>query len=287
MARDWSYILEHAATIVRSYSTRVTLRQLFYRLVADQTLRNTRSEYNSLSSQTAKARRQGDFPALMDRTRNIERWYPLFQSTEEATAWLKNRYRRDRTEGQEYSIYLAVEKAGIVNQLDEWFGDELGIPILPLGGYSSQTFVDDVYNDSRLPSRSHYANRIYQDNGDGREFKGLRPTVLIYAGDFDPSGEDIDRDFTERTACWDYVHRIALLPEQIDEYDLPPAMGKASDTRASQFIERHGELIQVELDALPPDTLQGLYQDAIDMYWNPDAHELVMQREEEERESLA
>lgn len=269
-------MLNHAATIVRSYSTRVTLRQLFYRLVADQTLANTRSEYGQLSKQTAQARREGWFPALMDRTRSIERWYPMFRSTEEANAWLKDRYRRDRTEGQEYSIYLAVEKAGIVNQLDEWFGDELGIPILPLGGYSSQSFVDQVFQDAK-GARPHYANRV-----DGV----LRPTVLIYAGDFDPSGEDIDRDFEERTACWDYVHRVALLPEQIEEYDLPPAMGKATDSRAQSFIERHGELIQVELDAIPPDTLRDLYQDVIDQYWSIDAHEAVMALETEERDSL-
>jgi len=278
MARDWSYILDHAADIVRSYSTRVTLRQLFYRLVADQTLRNTRSEYNQLSSQTAKARRNGYFPDLMDRTRSIQRMYPLFQSTEEANAWLKQRYRRDRTEGQEYSLYLAVEKAGIVNQLNEWFGYPLGIPILPLQGYSSQTFVDDVVYDTG----AHYANLI----GDKQPGQDFRPTVVIYAGDFDPSGEDIDRDFNERTSCWDHVHRIALNPEQIDEYDLPPAMGKASDSRASQFVARHGELIQVELDALDPNDLRALYQDAIDMYWDEDAHAKVMELEKQERDSL-
>lgn len=276
--RNWDDILVHAASIVNSYTTRVTLRQLFYRLVAQHILRNTRSEYGQLSARTAEARRAGNFPTLMDRTRSIERWYPLFRSPDEGREWLKERYRRDRTEGQEYSIYLAVEKAGIVNQLDEWFGDELGIPILPLGGYSSQSFVDQVYNDAR-GRRAHYANRT--------EDGSTRQTVLIYAGDFDPSGEDIDRDFTERTDCWDHVHRVALLPEQIDEYGLPPAMGKITDSRAQGFIDRHGELVQVELDALPPDILQGLYQDAIDQYWDHAAHEDVMALEDEERESLA
>jgi len=274
--RDWNLILVHAAAIVRSYNTRVTLRQLFYRLVADQTLRNTRSEYGQLSAKTAQARRDGWFPQLMDRTRRIERWYPMFGSTDEGLRWLKDRYRRDRTEGQEYSIYLAVEKAGIVNQLDEWFGDEYGIPILPLQGYSSQSFVDEVRSDVfkyrwNVPSGEHEA----------------RPSVLIYAGDFDPSGEDIDRDFDERTQCWDYVHRVALLPEQIEEYNLPPAMGKASDSRAGAFIAKHGELIQVELDAIPPDTLRELYEEKIVEYWDMDTWQDVMDREAEERESLA
>lgn len=287
MARDWGGILEHAAAIVRSYSTRVTLRQLFYRLVADQTLRNTRSEYGQLSAKTAQARRDGWFPALMDRTRVIERWHPVFTSTDEAKRWLKHRYRRDRTEGQEYSIYLAVEKAGIVNQLDEWFGEEYGIPILPLGGYSSQTFVDEVVQDvGTWP-----ANQIQPSSASaftfGPESQDFRPSVLIYAGDFDPSGEDIDRDFRERTECWDYFHRVALSPMQIEEYDLPPAMGKATDSRASQFIARHGELIQVELDALPPDTLRDLYWQAIEPYWDMHTWEQVMEREKQERESLA
>lgn len=274
MKKDWNIILEHAAQIVRSYSTRVTLRQLFYRLVADQTLRNTRSEYGQLSKKTAEARRAGWFPSLMDRTRDIERFYPLFRSTAEALEWTKARYRRDRTEGQEVSIYLAVEKAGIVNQLDEWFGRPYGLPILPLQGYSSQSFVDEVVEDVY---GGHYANRL--GSGD-------RPAILIYAGDFDPSGEDIDRDFTERTGCWDEVHRIALLPEQVDEYDLPPAMGKASDSRASQFIAKHGELVQVELDAIPPDTLRDLYADKINEYWDMDQWRKVCEQEAEERESL-
>jgi hypothetical protein len=285
VARDWRDVLDHAAEIVQSYGTRVTLRQLFYRLVADGTLRNTRSEYGQLSAKTAQARRDGWFPSLMDRTRDIERLYPLFQSTDEALDWVKSRYRRDRTEGQEWSIYLAVEKAGIVNQLNEWFGYPLGIPILPLQGYSSQSFVDQVAADAKNDIRNddgeddiHYANL----DEDGRP----RPTVLIYAGDFDPSGEDIDRDFVHRSDCWDEVIRNALLPDQIEQYDLPPAMGKATDSRASQFIAKHGRLVQVELDALPPDTLRELYADAIAGFWNQEAHDAVMELEREERESL-
>lgn len=265
MARkDWQAILYHAEQIVRSYSTRVTLRQLFYRLVADQTLRNTRSEYGQLSAKTAEARRAGWFPDLMDRTRDIQE--PLtFTGTDDARTWLKSRYRRDRTEGQDFSLYLAVEKAGIVNQLWEWYGSPLGIPILPLGGYSSQSFVDQVVED--VDTRG-------------------RPAILIYAGDFDPSGEDIDRDFRARTDCWMEYHRVALSSEQVDEYDLPPAMGKATDSRAAAFVARHGELVQVELDALPPDTLRDLYGDVIAQYWDQEQYEAVVAQETEERDSL-
>src|SRR5262249_6916376 len=150
-------------------------------------------------------------------------------------------YRRDRTEGQDVSIYLGVEKAGIVEQLRTWFG-AFGVPIVALGGYSSQPFVDEIVAD-------------VEDQG--------RPAVLIYAGDFDPSGEATDRPFVSGAGCFDVVDRIALTPAQITRYALPPALGKATDSRASSFIARHGRLVQVELDALPPDTLRSLYLGAI------------------------
>lgn len=54
----WEPILVSAAGIVRGYDTPVTLRQLFYRLVAAAVISNTSSAYKTLSSRTAAARRE-------------------------------------------------------------------------------------------------------------------------------------------------------------------------------------------------------------------------------------
>jgi len=261
---SWAPIVDHAAAIVEGYDTGVTLRQLFYRLVADGTLPNTPSAYKSLSRQTAQARRSGWFPALIDRGRVIHR-FQTFNSPGEARSWLGRIYRRDRTEEQDVSLYLGVEKAGIVEQLTTWFGD-LGIPIVALGGYSSQTYVDAIAADARRQGR---------------------PAVLIYAGDFDPSGEDIDRDFVARAGCFAEVVRVALSAAQVDAYGLPPALGKATDSRARQFVARHGRPVQVELDALPPDTLRELYRDAIARYSDVSTYERAVAREAVERLELA
>lgn len=192
---DWSAVVSHAASIVTSYDTGVTLRQLFYRLVSDGTLPNTNGAYKGLSRTTAQARREDAFPDLIDLTRTIQR--PLaFEDAGEARDWLLDRFRLDRTLGQPVSLYLGIEKRGIVEQLKSWFW-EFGLPVLPLGGYSSQTFTDDVHADA---------------------VHGDRPAVLVYAGDFDPSGEDIDRDFIARTRCFSEVVRVALTPEQVVEY---------------------------------------------------------------------
>lgn len=260
---DWSALLEEAREIVGGYATGVTLRQLFYRLVAAHRLPNTSSAYKGLSSRTADARRRGQFPDLIDRGRTIHR-HAHWSSPEAALDAVAKQYRRDRTEGQDVSVYIGVEKAGLVMQLQSWFGD-LGIPILALGGYSSQTYVDDV----RWDVGAH-----------------TRQAVLLYAGDFDPSGEDIDRDFVARTDCFAKVVRVALNVAQVQEYDLPPAMGKSTDSRAGQFFERHGVLVQVELDALPPDVLEQLYRDAIGAFWDESAWQSVVAQEAAERIEL-
>jgi hypothetical protein len=113
-----------------------------------------------------------------------------------------------------------------------------------------------------------------------------RPAVLIYAGDFDPSGEDIDRDFIKRAGCFDRVVRIALSGARVRQYNLPPQPGKEANSRAAAFVARHGGLVQVELDALPPDTLRDLYAEAIAEFWDTSACEAVVAQEQAERAQL-
>jgi hypothetical protein len=253
---EWPAVVAQAKEIVESYDTSVTLRQLFYRLVSAQLIPNTQGAYKRLSELTAEARRQGLFPDLIDRGRQIHRpaWW---DDPADAMGALIGQYRIDRTAGQDVSLYLGVEKAGLVVQLESWFGS-MGLPVLALGGYSSQTYVDEVAADVRLQGR---------------------PGVLLYAGDHDPSGEDIDRDFEKRSACWDEVIRVALTAAQVVQYQLPPNPGKATDSRAAAFVARHGELVQVELDALDPDDLRALFTAAVEPYWDTSLYDAAVARE--------
>jgi hypothetical protein len=260
----WNSILARAKEIVQSYDTGVTLRQLYYRLVSEGLMPNRQQSYKTLSAKTAAARREGWFPALIDRTRDIER-YDTWESPEHALDWLTKIYRRPRDEGQEWSIYIGVEKHGLTTQLMAWFAN-LGIPVMALGGYSSQTFVDVV------------ANHVHGQK---------RKSVLLYAGDFDASGMDIDRDFIERAHIFDETVRVALTADIVRDYNLPPMPGKAEDSRSARFMLEHGELVQVELDALAPNDLRALYQQAIDGFWDQDTYEEAMEREREDDEVLA
>jgi len=84
--------------------------------------------------------------------------------------------------------------------------------------HSSQTFVDEVRDDSCAQQQ---------------------PAVLLYAGGFDPIGQDIIRDFSKRAECLDGVNRVALAPEQVMQYTLPPLRGQSSDSRAARLRNRH------------------------------------------------
>jgi hypothetical protein len=260
---NWPDILKHGKKIVDSSVIGVTLRKLFYKLFSAGILPNTSSSYKTLSDRTAKARRARTFPRLLDRTRAIIRRNE-FSSAGGALATLIRCYSHDRDADQSHSLYLGVEKRGIEDLLQHWFGN-MGIPILPLGGYASQTFADDVHDD-------------IEEQG--------RPSVLIYAGDYDPSGKDISRDFIERVGNFDKVIRVALDYGQVRKFKLPEAPHKENDSRNASFLESEGHLMQVELDALEDEDLKKLYAEAIAKFWNPKIANRILESEARERRRL-
>jgi hypothetical protein len=253
--------MERAAQIAGAST--ISLRQCFYILVSEGAIPNTDTSYKRLSALTAEARREGRFPSFIDGTRGVTR-AGGFDGPLAAIRAAVRGYHRDRAEGQSWQVWVAGEKRTLANQLWRWFGG-LGFPIVVCAGYASQTLCDDVRGSVE---------------SDGRD------SVLVYAGDFDPSGEDIDRDFVERVGVFDEVVRVAVTADQVEALGLPPLPGKASDARAAAFEARHGRLVQVEVEAVHPETLRGLYQDAIDRYWDESAFEAVLTRESKERETL-
>lgn len=261
--KNWPPIVTHAAAIVNSYSTPVTLRQLFYRLVSDGTLANSLGDYKTLSSTTAQARREGWFPTLLDMTRTTE-VAPSWSSPKAFIDSVIPQYARDHTEGQETMLVLGAEKATLKAQLEHWFG-HLHVPTVVLRGYSSQTYTDDV------------RDMVISDG---------RPGVLLYVGDLDPSGEDIDRDFVARTDCWKHVERIAVKGPHVTTYGLTKQPGKAKDARAAAFVAKHGSLYQVEVEALDPNDLKTLVETAVNGWWNDDAYDACLTQEKKDRKEL-
>ena len=63
-----------ASEIVNGYDIKVTLRQLFYRLVMEELIPNKDAAYTTLSERTAQARREDGFPPLMEHGRRVRQY---------------------------------------------------------------------------------------------------------------------------------------------------------------------------------------------------------------------
>lgn len=269
---SWDPILDRAGEVVRSFNAQgvgVTMRGCHYVLLGENLgYRATKANgdasdycYKRLSELTAKARRPGHrlypYPSFVDETRRVAR--PLgWSNADAAFDWLIANFRVDRTDGQPIAVYLGGEKRGHRALLSAWFGDR-GLPILPLGGFASQTFADDVRRD------------VAEDG---------RKSILLYMGDLDPSGVCIQDSFEDRTGyCFDQVIRVAVVPEQVTRYDLPILPAKRRDSRNRAFEQRFGALFCVETEAIPPDVLRGLFLDALDPLWDTSVYELALRAE--------
>ncbi|MGW4688481.1 hypothetical protein ACWEPM_26800 [Streptomyces sp. NPDC004244] len=271
MARErirWPLVVERAREIVDGYAPlKVTLRQVMYRLAAEGVLPHTPPMYRRLSSQLAQARREGRFPDLIDTVREVHvppAWSDADAFVREMPAW----FRLDRTAGQEHALYVAAEKDTLRQQLTGWL-EFAGIPVLVVRGFSSQSYADVVRD---------------------RVNRAQREAHLAVVGDFDCSGEDIERDWVERTGCWSSVTRVLLTHEQVRAYGLPATEGKRGEPRWPAFARRYGfdieRPVQWEVEALEPDELQRLVLAAVDPYIDRDVLAQQIAREEQQHRAL-
>ena len=277
MAKLPSYeeIVEAALEVFKQYDSALTLRQLYYRLVSRQMISNTINSYKRLSRIMVKAREQLDVPVncLEDRSRRIlGRGDTGYASAEEflrkRIAGLKESYK-DFTmpmwNEQPNFVLVSLEKDALSRLVGD-IANQYSIRTFPTRGYPSFTYVNRM--------ATYIRNRL----------KG-KPTVVLYFGDFDPSGIDIERDLAERLGKYNAgdftVRRIALTKDQIQQYNLPPMPVKRSDARSDSFLKSYGDL-SVELDALDPNTLKLLVAQSIASHIDLD----LWSKKEERIESL-
>lgn len=277
--RDWrpkadtAIYLEKVIEVIDSYAERgfrLTLRQLYYQLVTKGIIPNQKREYAKLSDVLTRARMAGlvDWDAIEDRIRGPRKhaeWDNIKDLVESAC----NSYRLSRWSDQRYYIELWTEKDAIAGILKP-MTDKYHITLCVNRGYSSATAMYDA------------AKRMIAAEREGKE------VVLLYLGDHDPSGLDMDRDIQDRLAefgaTFEYT-RIGLTWDQVQKYEPPPNPAKFSDPRAVGYIERYGEY-SWEVDALPPEVLQQLVESAISKRLVVKSYNKWISKEEKDRKKL-
>lgn len=262
-------IINKANEIISQYNVRLTIRQVYYRLVAEQVIENSHKSYKNLDGVLVKAREAGYIP--------YEKFVDTSRSVLKSNSWtnpkaffetVKKAYRKTLLDDQNNYIEVWVEKdalRSVFEPVTEAFDVTLGIG----KGYTSHTALYD-------------ASKRIAEHPD-------KTIKILYFGDFDPSGEDIFRNLKVRTrelfgVTADF-EKVSLTREDIDTYKLPPAPAKRSDTRFENFVQEHGD-ISVELDALPPNILEEKIRESILRNIDIEKYKTRLDQEKTEREAI-
>lgn len=267
-------LIERINTVISDYAAQgysLTLRQVYYQMVARAIIPNNERSYKNLGSLINDGRLAGliDWNAIEDRTRNLRK-RSQWQSPAQIVSSAAYSYHLDYWAGQEHYVEVWVEKdalVGIVGQVCE----KLDVPYFSCRGYVSQSEMWAA------------AQRLNKQKDRGRNI------VLLHLGDHDPSGIDMSRDIRERNVLFENFnmefHRLALNMDQIDQYAPPPNPTKLTDSRSTGYIDRFG-LECWELDALEPRVITNLIKDNVMLYRDEAAYRKVKAREEDEKALL-
>jgi hypothetical protein len=226
-----------------------------------------RSDMQRVYRLLKEAREQGDIPWewIVDESRHLER-VATWDDTEQYARCVAQSYRRDFWNQQPVRAQLWSEK-GTVRGLLKPVLDHYAVGFQPVGGFSSATKVHDISEDD-----------------DGREL------IVLYVGDFDPSGMYMsEEDLPNRLSKYDGNHvtlkRIALTREHVRGLPSFPATDKKKDPRYKWFRANHGGHCW-ELDAMDPNDLRACVEEAIKALIEPVAWERCEVVNEAEQESL-
>lgn len=249
----------------------LTLRQVYYQMVARAIIPNNERSYKNLGNLISDARLAGliDWNAIEDRTRNL-RGNSHWSSPGSMIDSAAYSYHLDHWKGQEYYVEVWVEKDALVGIVGQICG-RLDVNYFSCRGYVSQSEMWGAAR--RLKSR--------QDAG--------QYIVLLHLGDHDPSGKDMSRDIVERIQTfetYDFTFkRLALNMEQIEIFNPPPNPTKLSDSRATGYIEDYGYECW-ELDALEPQMISDLIKENVELYRDESLYQKVLKQERKEKDLL-
>src|SRR5262249_14987932 len=219
------------------------------------------------------AREQGDIPWewIVDETRELER-VSTWNDPAEYAECVAQSYRRDFWNQQPVRCQVWSEK-GTVRGVLQPVLDHFAVGFNPVHGFNSATNVHNISED---------------DDG--------RPLILLYVGDFDPSGMNMSEvDLPKRFSKYDGDHvtlkRIALTREQVGTLpsfpasDKGPKNGKGGDPRYRWFVRNYGKRCW-ELDAMDPNDLRNCVKREIKKLIEPVAWKRCEVVNRAERESL-
>lgn len=223
----------------------MTVRQVFYQATVANLVEKTEAGYAKVQTDLVTLRRNGELPYswLADNTR-WQRKPQTYDSIEQALEETARFYRKSLWNDSDAYVEIWLEKdalAGVVSPVTSTYD----VPLMVARGYASLSFLHSA------------AEQIAELR---------KPAFIYHLGDFDPSGvnagEKIEQTLREMAPAAEiHFERIGVTMAQITEWKLPTRPTKKSDSRSKGFGD-----ISVELDAIEPDALRALVEDAIERH---------------------
>jgi hypothetical protein len=244
----------------------MTVRQVFYQATVRGLVEKAESGYAKVQTDLTVMRRTGELPYswLADNTR-WQRKPDTFSSIEHALEETARFYRKALWDNIDAYAEIWLEKdalSGVIYPVTSMYD----VPLMVARGYASLSF---------LYSAAEHINTLSV------------PAYIYHLGDFDPSGvnagEKIEETLRELAPDAEiYFERIAVTPEQIEDWELPTRPTKDKDTRAKAF----GSNLSVELDAIEPNRLRALVQAAIEIHLPAKQFKVLKAAEQSERKII-
>jgi hypothetical protein len=268
-----NWIIENSIEICSRYDKGIlTLRALHYQLVGIG-MTNDVQHYKRVVTAMIDARWDDkiEFDQFSDLDRVMVGDTPyketnvsdaVDQAKDAIYSWM-NYYGKNKWENQEYYPEVFIEKKalqGVFNPICRRYSVSLGA----CKGYPSLTFL-------------HEASLRFKE-----ALQNDKIPIIVYFGDYDPSGEDIPRSIEENMIRFGIsveVRRIALMKDQVLHWNLPPAPAKVGDSRTANW----DGLGQVELDAVKPEDIEILCRDALDGIFDDNKYSELQAIEETEQ----
>lgn len=243
----------------------MTVRQVFYQASVRGIVDKTETGYSKVQRALVDLRRRGRlrFDWIADNAR-WQRKPESFRSPAEAMRLTAHFYRKALwAEAADY-VEVWLEKDALSAVVFDVTA-EFDVPLMVARGYASLSFLHEA------------AETIAAQD---------RPAHIYHLGDHDPSGvnaaekiEETLREFAPDAEI--HFTRLAVLPHQIVEWELPTRPTKTTDSRSKGFGD-----ISVELDAIDARLLRQIVRDALERHLPADQLAVLKIAEESERDLL-
>jgi hypothetical protein len=245
----------------------MTVRQIFYRLVAAEMIAKDEHEYkNTVCALLLQMRRDGEVPFhwVVDNTRWMRK-PRTFNSLKEALADCAASYRRAIWHGLPVYVECWCEKDALAGVMMEET-DPYDVPLMVARGFSSESYLHSA------------AEQIVA---------ARRPAYIYHFGDHDPSGVKAAADIERKLRGFApgaeiHFERVAVTEQQIVDMSLPTRPTKREGNAHAKGFEGNS----VDLDAIPPMELRRLVRECIERHIPPGYMESLEVAEQSEREIL-